>query len=158
MEDLEKIRAFFRAFLHCWKCVQDYAFEMYGIKPQDKQSCMESWYETWPERQNEKDEWERLKGIYEDLRTTRDKDTHKMVAPVDQAIKGEASSERRTNRGTEYVRDVIWPAVVFIPLDKEGNPKNNHREIHECTKTGLKLAQRLIDDVRRGKFPPQKHD
>ncbi|MCH8879685.1 MAG: hypothetical protein IID34_07345 [Planctomycetes bacterium] len=125
---------------------------------QAKIRCMTNWYKNWPEHCNDQVEWKRLKEVYEDLRTTRDKDTHEVIVPVGQAIKGGASSERGTEHGTEYISGVSWPAVVFIPLDSKGDRKNYHREIHECTKTGLELAQRLIDDVRRGKFPPTKHD
>ena len=112
--DLQTVRRYFRAFLHCWKCVPDYVRKLKGLGKNDWIAWITRWQSSWPEYD---------KNVWDYLRKTRDDDTH--VGTIQLA--GEVSCG-------------LFPIVMFLP-GKQSGPKT---ELAPCCERGLAVIDRLI--------------
>jgi hypothetical protein len=116
--DLTRIRRYFRAYLHCWKTVVHLVRSAKGLD-RDKKGWI-SWCKRWQtsltSAQTE---------VFEQLRQTRDYDTHQGMIVVD----GEVAAG-------------LFPIVMLIPT----RSTHSRRELISCTSAGLDLADRLIRD------------
>ena len=132
-QDLKVVHRYFRAYLHCWKCVFDYVREEKGLKETAsfRSQCSRKDWIAWVERW--KDSWKEAQSsdskILEILRETRDRDTHVGVICVDREIAGG-----------------LFPIAVFPPGRKQTEPP---RELISCCERGLVLAEWLISDYQR---------
>ena len=116
--DLTLIRRYFRAYLHCWKTVVHLVRSAKGLDG-NKEAWI-SWCERWQTRLTAAET-----DVFEQLRQTRDYDTHKGMIAVD----GEVAAG-------------LFPIVMAIPTKSS----HSRRELISCTNTGLDLADRLIQD------------
>ena len=114
-QDLQAIRRFFRAYLHCWKSVLHFVREIKGLK---EQKDWIAWSNKWAQGLRPGD-----RAVYELLRNTRDHDTH--VAIVD--VNGEVAAG-------------LFPIVMFQP-GKQSGPRT---ELISCCESGLLVAEQLI--------------
>lgn len=73
-QDLEMIRRYFRAYLHCWKCVPHFVREVTGKKTNNGWIA---WCKRWG-LQLDPSDYE----VFECLRKTRDRDTHEGMIEV----------------------------------------------------------------------------
>ena len=114
-QDLEIIRRYFRAYLHCWKSISYFVREIKGLKEKDKWIA---WCEKWQRTLDPGDA-----EIFDCLRKTRDHDTH--VGMIQ--LKGEIAAG-------------LFPIVMFVP-GKDSGPR---RELISCCSRGLIIADQLI--------------
>jgi hypothetical protein len=114
-QDLELVRRYFRAYLHCWKCVLHFVREVKGLK---KRQDWNAWCEEWERRLQPSD-----RKVFEYLRKTRDHDTH--VGMID--VEGEVAAG-------------LYPIVMFRP-GKQSGPRT---ELISCCERGLFVADQLI--------------
>jgi len=114
-QDLELIRRYFRAYLHCWKCVPHFVREVKGLS--GNQAWI-AWTKKWALRLNSGD-YE----VFECLRKTRDHDTHVGMIKVN----GEIAAG-------------LFPIVMFLP----GNWSGPSRELISCCDRGLFVADHMI--------------
>lgn len=115
--DLDLVRRYFRAYLHCWKTVLHFVRSAKGL---DRKKEWISWCKRWLRRFSP-DEIE----IFEQLRETRDFDTHQGIMEV----AGEVAMG-------------LFPIVMLAPA----NPSHSRKELITCTSKGLTLADHLIND------------
>jgi hypothetical protein len=92
-QDLELIRRYFRAYLHCWKCVSYFVREAKGLSGKRNEPAWIDWCKEWALRLDPND-YE----VFECLRMTRDHDTH--VGMIE--VKGEIAAG-------------LFPIVMFQP-------------------------------------------
>jgi hypothetical protein len=114
-QDIEVIRRYFRAYLHCWKCIVHFVREVKRLR---KKNDWIAWCNKWAGKLNTSD-YE----IFECLRTTRDHDTH--VGMID--VTGEVAAG-------------LFPIVMFEP----GKTPGHRRELISCCERGLFVADHLI--------------
>ena len=118
--DLELIRRYFRGYLHCWKTVLHFVRTEKGLEGGKYNEEWGKWCERWLDR-FDTDE----RKIFEQLRQTRDHDTHKGMIEV----AGEVAAG-------------LFPIVMLAP----SNPSHARRELISCTSKGLALGNLLIND------------
>lgn len=111
------IRRYFRAYLHCWKCIPHFIREIKGLS---KDAAWIAWTKKWGSRLNTSD-FE----VFECLRKTRDYDTHEGMIEVD----GEIAMG-------------LFPIVMFLP----GKSSGARRELISCCDRGLFLLEDLIQE------------
>ena len=121
--DLEEVRRYFRAFMHCWKSVVYFVREEKGLNKKQFKRWAKKWISTWNHPDSAYDEQ-----VWNDLRCTRDYDTHKKVIIVDREVA------------------VLSPIVMFDPQGKGAGPR---RELISCCERGVVIAERLIGDYRQ---------
>jgi hypothetical protein len=114
-QDLELVRRYFRAYLHCWKCIPHFVREVKGVTKKDDWIA---WCRKWGTRLNPGD-FE----VFNCLRETRDQDTHAGMIQV----RGEVAAG-------------LFPLVMFQPGGGSGPP----RELISCCDRGLFVAEHLI--------------
>jgi hypothetical protein len=114
-QDLVLIRRYFRAYLHCWKCVPHYIREVKGLSGYPVWSA---WCERWGQRLTPDDY-----KVFECLRKTHDWDTHEVTIEVG----GEIAAE-------------LFPIVMFQP----GKGSASRRELISCCDRGLFVADHII--------------
>jgi hypothetical protein len=110
--DLHLIRRYFRAYLHCWKCIPHFVREVLALK---KEVVWIAWCKRWGKRLQPSD-YE----VFECLRKTRDWDTHEGMIHV-----------------TGQIAAGLFPIVMFQPGKSPGLP----RELISCCDRGLLVAQ-----------------
>lgn len=71
--DPDVIRRYFRAYLHCWKAILHFARSAKGLDGPRHNDEWVSWCKRWQERHLDAD----ASAVMDQLRTTRDYDTHK---------------------------------------------------------------------------------
>lgn len=113
--DLVLIRRYFRAYLHCWKCVPHFVREVKSLK---KQADWIAWTKKWASRLAPADH-----EAFEYLRKTRDHDTHQGMIKVD----GEIAAG-------------LFPIVIFQP----GKSAGCRRELISCCDRGLFVLDDMI--------------
>lgn len=113
-QDLELVRRYFRAYLHCWKCILYFAREVKGLN----RSQWKTWYQNWEKGLQPGD-----RKVFKYLQKTRDHDTH--VGMID--VEGEVAAS-------------LFPIVMFQP-GKQSGPRT---ELISCCERGLFLAEQLI--------------
>ena len=118
--DTDLIRRYFRAYLHCWKTVLHFVRTEKGLDGGKNNAAWISWCQRWLGRFDPNEIQ-----IFEQLRETRDHDTHKGKIEVG----GEVAAG-------------LFPIVMLAPA----NPSHSRRELISCTRTGLALGDRLIND------------
>jgi hypothetical protein len=118
--DLDLIRRYFRAYLHCWKTVLHFVRTAKKLDGRKHDEEWISWCKRWLGR-FDPNEIE----IFEQLRETRDYDTHKGMIEV----AGEVATG-------------LFPIVMLAPA----RPSHSRRELISCTGKGLALGDRLIHD------------
>ncbi len=114
-QDLQVIRRFFRAYLHCWKSVLYFVREAKGL---NKKKDWSAWCDKWKQRLEPGD-----RAVFECLRKTRDYDTHKGMIDVN----GEVAAG-------------LFPIVTFQPGKQSGPPT----ELISRCEIGLRVAGQLI--------------
>ena len=119
-QDLQRIRRYFRAYLHCWKCVLDYVRDVKGYKGYAKISTWVAWWSRW-EVFAQLDIADRE--IATLLREARDDDTHNHTV----------IAHREIAAG-------LFPIVMF-ELRAGGR-----RELLSCCERGAVIAEQLIQD------------
>ena len=121
--DIDVIRRYFRAYLHCWKTVLHLvrsAKELDG-----RRNAWVSWCQRWQAQHFDADTSE----VMDQLRTTRDHDTHSGTIAIAGEVVGRlfplvfvepvSSSQRRrelvtvTNQGIEIIRQLIATHATF---------------------------------------------
>ena len=112
----DDIRRYFRAFLHCWKSISQYACEAHMSGKKFGKWVEEKWLKG---KSDEIQTWH-------DLSSTRDKDLH---------LAGVLSIDK------EIGAAVPTPIVFFTP---RGNDVGPRRQLLECCRQGLDLAERFI--------------
>lgn len=117
-QDLELVRRYFRAYLHCWKCILHFVREVKGFTGKKNEQAWIGWCQKWAQRLDPSD-WE----VFDCLRKTRDHDTH--VGMIE--VKGEVAAG-------------LFPIVMFYP-GKQPQPR---RELISCCERGLFVADQLI--------------
>jgi hypothetical protein len=117
-QDIELIRRYFRAYLHCWKCIPDFVREVLCLS--GNKSDWIAWCGRWSKRLVASDV-----GVFESLRKTRDHDTHVGAITVN----------------TEVAAG-LFPIVTFQPGKGHGPP----RELISCCERGLVVIERLIQE------------
>lgn len=117
-QDLELIRRYFRAYLHCWKCIPHFVREAIGLSGRKNIDAWKAWTKKWGLKLNPSD-YE----VFECLRMTRDQDTHEGMIEVD----GEIAAG-------------LYPIVLFTP-GKDSGPR---RELIPCCDRGLFVADHMI--------------
>ncbi|NQT40520.1 MAG: hypothetical protein HQ581_23710 [Planctomycetes bacterium] len=115
-QDLELVRRYFRAYLHCWKCVPHFVREVKGLSM--KRQAWSEWTERWARSLNPSDS-----NVFECLRKTRDHDTHQGMIEVN----GEIAAG-------------LFPIVMFQP----GKGSGPRRELISCCDRGLFVADHMI--------------
>jgi hypothetical protein len=118
-QDLVLIRRYFRAYLHCWKCVPHFVREVKGLSGRKNNSAWTEWCERWAKRLTHPDDYQ----VFESLRKTRDWDTHEGMIEV----AGEIAAG-------------IFPIVMFQPAKGAGL----RRELISCCDRGLFVADHMI--------------
>ena len=119
-QDLKAIRRYFRAYLHCWKCISYYVREAKGLKNDTEWiEWVERWQQLWQRPEHAE--------VWESLRNTRDEDTHNKAICVHREFMGPT------------------PLVMFQPAKAPGPP----RELISCCRQGLDLAGWLIRDWQK---------
>lgn len=119
-QDLELIRRYFRAYLHCWKCIPHFVREIKGLSGKKNEKEWIAWCQRWGGRLEPGDF-----DIFECLRKTRDRDTHEGMIEV----KGEIAAG-------------LFPIVMFQP----GKSTGPLRELISCCQRGLFVVDRLIQE------------
>jgi hypothetical protein len=122
-QDLVLIRRYFRAYLHCWKCVPHFVREVKGLSGKKKDSDWIAWCKRWATRLDPSD-YE----VFECLRKTRDQDTHDGMIEVE----GEIAVG-------------LFPIVMFQP----GKGSGPRRELISCCDRGLAVADHMIREHLR---------
>ena len=120
--DLDLVRRYFRAYLHCWKTVLHFVRTAKGLDGTRQNAQWNAWCGRWQALAHfDPTEIE----IFKQLRETRDHDTHKGMIE----IAGEV-------------------AAGLFPIVMVGPAKSSHsrRELVSCTSKGLDLVDRLIND------------
>ena len=115
-QNLELIRRYFRAYLHCWKCIPHFVREAKGLSGRRKNAAWIAWTNRWA-RSLDASDYE----VFECLRTTRDYDTHQGTI----AVTGEIAAG-------------LFPIVMFLPAN---GPR---RELISCCDRGLFVADHMI--------------
>lgn len=116
-QDLELVRRYFRAYLHCWKCVLHFVREVKSLK---RDQDWNAWCDSWKQTLASSD-----RTVFEYLRNTRDHDTHRGMIIVE----GEVAAG-------------LYPIVMFRP-GKQSGPRT---ELISCCERGLLIADQLIRD------------
>ena len=116
--DLVLIRRYFRAYLHCWKCVPHFVREIKELSGKRNDRAWIAWSNKWANRLNTSD----FK-VFECLRKTRDHDTHEGMIEVN----GEIAAG-------------LFPIVMFQPGKGSGSP----RELISCCDRGLFVLDDMI--------------
>ena len=111
------VRRYFRAYLHCWKCVLDHIRNREGFQ---KNKDWIARYKDWSKCLQPDDAL-----ISDYLRNTRDQDTHSGTIEVS----GETAAG-------------LFPIVMFVP----GNGSGLRRELISCCERGLFVVEQLIRD------------
>ena len=119
--DLTVIRRYFRAYLHCWKMVLHFVRVAKGLDGRQQDKEWAAWCTRWRQARLNSTETE----VFEQLRQTRDHDTH--VGMID--VSGEVAAG-------------LFPIVMIVPAKST----HSRRELISCTNTGLDLGDRLIRD------------
>lgn len=114
-QDLELIRRYFRAYLHCWKCILHFVRE---AKSFDKDQDWIAWCKRWQQTLEPSD-----LTVFEYLRKTRDHDTHEGMIEVE----GQVAAG-------------LYPIVMFHP-GKQSGPRT---ELISCCERGLLVIEQLI--------------
>ena len=114
-QDLELVRRYFRAYLHCWKSILHFVREVKGLK---KDPAWNAWCEKWKRNLQPSD-----RKVFEILRKTRDQDTH--VGMIE--VEGEVAAG-------------LYPIVMFQPGKKSGS----RTELISCCARGLFVADQII--------------
>jgi len=117
-QDLQLIRRYFRAYLHCWKCIPHFVREVLGLSGTKNNPAWTARCQKWGKRLEQAD-YE----VFECLRKTRDWDTHEGMIQV-----------------TGQIAAGIFPIVMFQPGKSPGPP----RELISCCERGLFVADHLI--------------
>jgi hypothetical protein len=117
-QDLVLIRRYFRAYLHCWKCVPHFVREVKGLSGKKNDSAWIAWCKRWGQRLSPGDY-----KVFECLRKTRDRDTHEGMIEV----------------GGEIAAG-LFPIVMFQP----GKGSDPRRELISCCDRGLFVADHMI--------------
>jgi hypothetical protein len=116
--DLSLIRRYFRAYLHCWKAVLHFVRVAKNLDGRKNDNAWKDWCKQWLGRLEPSDS-----EVFEQLRQTRDYDTHEGMIEV--------ASE---------VAAGLFPIVMIVPA----KPSHSRRELISCTRTGLALGDRLL--------------
>jgi hypothetical protein len=117
-QDLELIRRYFRAYLHCWKCVLHFVREVKGLSGKKNDPAWIAWTNKWSLRLNTSD-YE----VFECLRKTRDHDRH--VGMIE--VSGEIAAG-------------LFPIVMFQP----GKGSGPRRDLIPFCDRGLFVADHMI--------------
>jgi hypothetical protein len=118
-QNLELIRRYFRAYLHCWKCIPHFLREIRNLRNnQAWRAWCQKWSATLPPGDGE---------VFDGLRLIRDHDTHAGMIEV-----------------TGEVAAGLFPIVMFQPAKRS----ELRRELISCCARGLAVADRLIRDYR----------
>lgn len=117
-QDLELVRRYFRAYLHCWKCIPHFAREAKGLAGSKNGIAWIAFCKKWGQKLKPND-YE----VFECLRRTRDHDTHVGMIEV-----------------TGQVAAGLFPIVMFQP----GKGSQPPRELISCCDRGLVVADHLI--------------
>jgi hypothetical protein len=117
-QDIQIIRRYFRAYLHCWKCVPDFVREILRMAGPSNSKAWITWCGKWNSRLSQVEA-----EAFECLRNTRDHDTHW----------GTISLNPELAAG-------LFPLVMFQP-GKQSGPR---RELLPCCELGINVAERLI--------------
>lgn len=117
-QDLVLIRRYFRAYLHCWKCVPHFVREVKGLSGKKNNSAWSAWCQRWGKRLNPHDY-----DVFECLRKTRDQDTHEGIIDV----------------GGEIAAG-LFPIVMFQP----GKGSGPRRELISSCDRGLYVLEDMI--------------
>jgi hypothetical protein len=112
--DINLIRRYFRAYLHCWKAVLYFVRNEKGLNERQ----WKKWSDGWQEKFLDEDGIKSMK----ELRETRDYDTHKGTI----VVSGEVAAG-------------LFPLVVFV--DPESKAK---RELVTLTRKGLEVVKALV--------------
>ena len=115
-QNLELIRRYFRAYLHCWKSIVHFVKEVKGLVD----PAWSTWCNIWQKSLQFGD-----RTVFEYLRKTRDYDTH--MGMID--IEGEIAAG-------------LNPIVMFQP-GKQSGPRT---DLISCCERGLHVVQQLIKD------------
>ncbi len=116
--DLTLIRRYFRAYLHCWKTVLHFVRIAKGLDGGKNDKGWIPWSRRWLARLGPAEA-----EVFEQLRQTRDYDTHQGMIEV----AGEVAAG-------------LFPIVMIVPA----KPSHSRRELISCTSTGLALGDRLL--------------
>ncbi len=119
--DLTVIRRYFRAYLHCWKTVLHFVRVAKGLDGSKNNKAWVAWCKRWQQQRLNSGEVQ----VFEQLRETRDYDTHDGMIEVG----GEVAAG-------------LFPIVMIVPAKSS----HSRRELISCTNTGLDLGARLIQD------------
>lgn len=117
-QDLELVRRYFRAYLHCWKCIPHFVREVKGLAGKKNDPAWTAWCQKWAKRLAPGDS-----DVFDCLRQTRDHDTH--VGMIE--VKGQVAAG-------------LFPIVMFQP----GKGSQPSRELISCCARGLVVADHLI--------------
>ena len=118
-QDLELIRRYFRAYLHCWKCILHLVRKKKALDSFGEEAWID-WCKKWERRLQPSD-----RNVSEYLRRTRDHDTHVGMIDVD----------KQESAG-------LHPIVMFQP-GKQYGPRT---ELVSCCERGLFVADQLIQE------------
>jgi len=120
-QDLELVRRYFRAYLHCWKCILHFVRDVKGLTGKKNEQAWIAWCKKWAKNSLDPNDSE----VFDCLRETRDHDTH--VGMIE--VKGEVAAG-------------LYPIVMFQP----GRQSQPGRELISCCERGLFVADQLIRD------------
>ena len=117
-QHLQLIRPYFRAYLHCWKCIPHFVWEVLGLSGAKNNSAWIAWCQRWGKRLEPADY-----AAFECLRRTRDWDTHEGMIQV-----------------TGQIAAGIFPIVMFRSAKSPDPP----RDLISCCDRGLFVVEHLI--------------
>jgi hypothetical protein len=117
--DVAVIRRYFRGYLHCWKTVLHFVREAKGLSGAERKNDWIAWSERWQRAQLEPES----RAVMDQLRETRDYDTHTGTI----VVSGEVAAG-------------LFP-IVFVGPVKESHTR---RELVAYTSQGLVILKRLI--------------
>lgn len=105
-QDLVLVRRYFRAYLHCWKCVLHFVREVKGLSGKKSDSAWNDWCKKWAKGLAPGD-WD----VFDCLSKTRNHDTHEGMIVV-----------------TGQIAAGLFPIVMFRP----GKASLPPRELISC--------------------------
>jgi hypothetical protein len=114
--DVDVIRRYFRAYLHCWKTVLHLVRDTKGLS---NDRSWVSWCQRWQAKHLDADG----SAVMDQLRTTRDHDTHSGTI----TISGEVAAG-------------LFPLVFVEPVKSS----QRRRELVTVTNQGIEIISRLI--------------
>jgi hypothetical protein len=114
--DLDVIRRYFRAYLHCWKTVLHF---VRAVKGKTEKKDWINWCEQWQKKHLDT----RTASLMDQLRELRDHDTHS--GAID--LKGEIA--------------ILTPIVFVEPVSS----RHERGELVKCTEEGIEIIRELVN-------------